>query len=58
MWLDLLIVVDDEILSSFFLLDDEGSNAVIGGRHVHHGFIWQSIPLNYVFCNPKESLLF
>jgi hypothetical protein len=32
MWLDRLIVVDDEISSSFSL-DDEGNNAIIGGRH-------------------------
>jgi hypothetical protein len=42
MWLDWLIVVDDKISSSF-LLDDEGNNAVIGGRcHfvvVEHGLI-------------------
>jgi hypothetical protein len=31
MWLDQLIVVDDEISSSF-LLDNEGKNAIIGGR--------------------------
>jgi hypothetical protein len=30
MWLDWLIVVDDEISSSFSL-DDEGNNAIIGG---------------------------
>jgi hypothetical protein len=40
MWLDRLIVVDDEIPSSFSL-DDEGDNAIIGGRHVERGFIWQ-----------------
>jgi hypothetical protein len=38
MWLDQLIVVDDEISSSF-LLDDQGNNAVIGGRHIDRGFI-------------------
>jgi hypothetical protein len=43
-----LIVVDDEILSSF-LLDNEGNNAVIGGWHVERGFIWQRSALNYVF---------
>jgi hypothetical protein len=40
MWLDRLIVVDDEISPSFSL-DDEGNNAVFGGRHVERGFIWQ-----------------
>jgi hypothetical protein len=48
MWLDRLIVVDDKISSSF-LLDKEGNNAIIGGRHVDHGFIWQHSALNYVF---------
>jgi hypothetical protein len=37
MWLDRLIVVDDEISSSFSL-DDEGNNAVIRGRHVERSF--------------------
>jgi hypothetical protein len=37
MWLDRLIVVDNE-MSSSFSLDDEGNNAVIGGRHVERSF--------------------
>jgi hypothetical protein len=41
MWLDWLIVVDDEISSSF-LLDDEGNKAIIWGRHVERGFIARS----------------
>ena len=49
MWLDPLIVVDDEILSSFSL-DNEGYSAVIGGRCnfvvVEHCFIWQCSALN------------
>jgi hypothetical protein len=46
-----LIVVDDEIPSSF-LLDDEGYSAIIGGWFhlllvvVQHGFIWQHSTLN------------
>jgi hypothetical protein len=53
MWLDRLIIVDDEILSSS-LLDDEGNNAIIGGKYVERGFIWQRSALKKN-CNPKES---
>jgi hypothetical protein len=54
MELDWLIAVDDEISSSFSL-DNEGRNAVIGGRQRHfdvvdHCFIWQHSVLNYVFA--------
>jgi hypothetical protein len=48
MWLDWLIVVDDEISSSFSL-DDEGNNAIIGGWYVERGFIWQCSALSHVF---------
>jgi hypothetical protein len=37
LWLDWLIVVDHEILSSIFLLDDEGNNTTIGAWHVEPG---------------------
>jgi hypothetical protein len=41
MWLDRLIVVDDEISSSFSL-DDEGNNAVIRGRQVERSCFFGS----------------
>jgi hypothetical protein len=51
MLLDQLIVVDDEISSSF-LLDNEGNNATIGGWHhfviVECGFIWQHSELRFL----------
>jgi hypothetical protein len=52
-----LIVVDDEISSSFFL-DNKGKNTIIGGWHcfvvVECGFIWEHNVLNsYVFLQSK-----
>jgi hypothetical protein len=55
MWLDRLIVVDDEISSSFSL-DDKGNNTVIGGRQVERGsFIFQRSALNYVFLQSESE---
>jgi hypothetical protein len=55
-WLDRLIAVNDEILSSVYL-DDRGKNTLIGGWRVERGFIWRNA-LNFIFCNLKESRLF